>query len=287
MKNTCTHKSNFGMDLMKLGKINANGPRATTELEEKILGRYRKTWYNASEVPFVPNEGMSPMCLVNGETMLNTLSTVFLFEMTQLADADEARSTGFRADIQRFLGLKGEVPPMDHQKPGRKIENETAQAEKDARKIDICRDEYRPVREDLMRIARLNSEWIRESFVKLPGIHISTPDYFNALMEVRSLWHPHLIVTLSHHAQRWMHDPCENGTQPEEAKSAPHMEAQLDDRPPLLDETFDADQFYNSSAQEKARFLATLHKKAMTDYVRPPYEDLVKDQVVVGDPQFL
>jgi hypothetical protein len=118
MKNTCTDKGIFGRYLMGLGKQSANGVRATTELEETMIGKRNRSWLNASEIPVTPND-------------------VFFFDMAQLADENETRNLAFRKDIQEFLGLQEELPKLVHAKPGRKWDA-TVQAEKDKRKIDIC-----------------------------------------------------------------------------------------------------------------------------------------------------
>jgi hypothetical protein len=118
MKNTCTDKGIFGRYLMGLGKQSANGVRATTELEETMIGKRNRSWFNASEIPVTPND-------------------VFFFDMAQLADENETRNLAFRKDIQEFLGLQEELPKLVHAKPGRKWDA-TVQAEKDKRKIDIC-----------------------------------------------------------------------------------------------------------------------------------------------------
>jgi len=176
-KNTCTERGNYAIDLMRMGKTNANGPQQTTDIQEQIFGRHRKRWFNVTEIVPIPND-------------------VFFFDMAQLDDTDERRSRAFRHDVQKFLGLELELPEIPHFTPGKKYDNETVQAAKDAKKIDICDDEFIPLRAELMRFGRLNSQWIRETFVKLPGVYVSSPDYLNELIG------------------SWMRDPCENQTQP-------------------------------------------------------------------------
>jgi len=171
MKNTCTEKGNFAYDLMRMGKRNlANGPQPTTDLEEQILGRYRRAWYNATEVPPMANE-------------------VFFFDISQLADTNATRTQRFRDDVREFLGLDGDLPPFVHVVPGRE-HNATIQALKDRNKINICDDEFAPVRTELMRLGRLNSQWMREVFLNMPGVR-SSREYLEELL------------------LGWMNDPCE------------------------------------------------------------------------------
>lgn len=171
MKMTCTEMGNFAAKLMNLGKTNFNGSQPMTDLELQIVGRYKKhTFYNVSQVPYLAND-------------------VFLFDVAQMSDSDEARQLAFRHDVQSFLGLEGVLPPLVHAKPG-KVWNSTVQALKEEQKIDICDDEYLPVRTELLRLARLSSVWIRTVFLKLPNVYVSSPAYFEELL------------------LKWMDDPC-------------------------------------------------------------------------------
>jgi len=152
MRNTCTEKGNFASNLLRLGKHLEGGPRLSTPTEEAIVGRYKREWYNVSEVPIVPNP-------------------VFLFELNQLGDSDESRIEILQKDVQQFLGLEEELPPPVHHKPGIQW-NETIQKIKNAKKIDICNQDYKPVRRDLMRIARLNAQDTRRLYQESERLRI-------------------------------------------------------------------------------------------------------------------
>lgn len=167
---TCTEMGNFALDLLRLGKQNVPTPRITTDLEKKILRyhgkrRYARISYNATRMKPLPNE-------------------VFLYDVAQLEDENATRLEKFKRDLQLFLGLSQPLPAeVHHRRPGRKVNDTALQAKKDAQKIDdICRDKYKDLRRELMEIARLNGEWIRDVFVHLPGIHVSSPSYFRQLM---------------------------------------------------------------------------------------------------------
>jgi hypothetical protein len=163
--------------LLKLGKSNYNTTaiRQSTELEEKIVRRNKRSWFNVSEVPYLPNP-------------------VFLFEMGQLADTNETRSAAFRKDFQTYLGLDTILPLLPHHKPGRSWDTEN-QRKKDEKKIDICDERWKPVRRDLLKLARQGSEWIRGVFLDSRDIHVSSRPYLEEL-----------LLT-------WMHDPCANDTE--------------------------------------------------------------------------
>lgn len=181
MLNCCTFYSNFAHSLIRLGKqyineddnlpIPIDQRRQPTELENKIVGQYRRERYNISEV----------------EPVLNP---VFLFELSQLSDRNTTRADEFRTDVQSLLGLKSSLPDMIHFKPGQYIHNDTTQNEIDKRKIDICDDEYKPVRDALMVYARDTSTWIRTVFLNSPTVYYSSREYMDEIL-------------LS-----WMIDPC-------------------------------------------------------------------------------
>jgi len=182
---TCTEKGNFAYSLLRLGKGNNGSVRtqSTAKLEEDIVGRYRRNWYNVSAVPYVPNP-------------------IFLFELEQLAGNQHAMA--FRKDVQVFLGLEQPLPPLGHEVPGR-IWGKEQQRKADNSKIDICSDIFKPVRRDLMRIARLNSEWIRSTFLESPDVYVSSRPYFEKLL------------------LQWMEDPCGGDTDVIELRGLPSV----------------------------------------------------------------
>lgn len=146
-----------------------------TSLENDIVGRSKRDWFNTTDVLGVPNP-------------------VFFFDVQQLADDNEERQNMFRKDVQNYLGLATDLPPLERHIPGRSWSAKT-QKEKDREKIDICDPKYVPVRRELMRISKKNSEWIRTVFLNSPNVFVSSRYY---LEEVLS---------------EWMKDPCSNETE--------------------------------------------------------------------------
>jgi hypothetical protein len=126
-----------------------------------VSGCHDKIWYNISNIITLPH-------------------TIFLYELSQLADTD--------ADRSRTLPTP--LAPVEHYKPGLRWDA-AVQAERDAYKIDICEDEYVLVRGHLMVLARRNSLWLREVFLRSPEVHVSSRDHVMRLLE------------------RWMIDPCD------------------------------------------------------------------------------
>lgn len=190
MKHTCTERGNFAYHLIRLGKQHWNTsanlqlqrgpdgsmpppPREATALEETIVGYYRKDRYSfTDDVKYLPNP-------------------VFLFDVTQFSDTNATRQAQFRRDIQEFLNVPPQLGPLLHYKPGRQwVASE--QAQRDARKIDICHAEFAPVRQELLRLSRQNAEWLASVFLQLPDVHVSSRDYVI-----------HDIL------ERWRHDPCD------------------------------------------------------------------------------
>lgn len=191
MRHTCTEKGNFAYNLLHLGKQNEHGPRPATELEEAIVGQYRRGYFNVSTATFKPNP-------------------IFLFDMKQLSDDNHTRTAQFRKDVGKFLELKYELPEMGHFIPGRQWHPEV-QEQKDKIKIDICDKQYAPVREELMRLSRQNAQWIREVFLYSPSVSVSSRGYFESILD------------------EWMMDPCgsegSNSAQAPLGETFPKMEA--------------------------------------------------------------
>jgi hypothetical protein len=187
---TCTNKGDFAVSLMNLGKQNdpallsslameSHDTSDTTdtdgtqvpEVVSTILSRYRKIKHNYTDVPYMPNP-------------------VFLFEVSQLGDADAVRNEQFRRDVSQFMGLNELLPAIPHAIPGKKrLPRE--QERRNERKISICDDEYNMLRQELMSLSRSNAEWIRTVFLKSPTVVVSSPSHFDAIME------------------SWMTDPCD------------------------------------------------------------------------------
>ena len=166
-KGLCTNRGLFHLFLSKLGKTNMTSP-----LEKKMMDRHKKMFRNGPPTTnFFPNK-------------------VFLFTTDQLGDENETRTDIFRKDVKEFVGFRQEMPPLVHHKPGKKWDNAT-QVEKDSRKIDICDQQYKKLREVLMDTSREASVWIRNYFITSEDVTVSSPEYFDQILE------------------SWMYDPCD------------------------------------------------------------------------------
>lgn len=182
--NTCTEKGNFAHALLQLGKTNNNHhndptPRrhqASSPLAERIVGRYKRLWFNVSTVPYVPNP-------------------IFLFHMEQLQNPTSAAALG--RDLCAFLGIDAKVlPPLPpHAKPGLKlmVNDTTRQRQLDDDQIDICDPDYQPVRHELWRMGSLGAAWMEQEFLNSSSdqtVHVADPRTFSNLL------------------RSWSTDPC-------------------------------------------------------------------------------
>ena len=110
------------------------------------------------------------------------VGNIFLYELGQLADSDEARARRFRQDLGAFLGLEGEMPPIPHiNTAGRFDYIEPWREEIQERKIDICDEDF--VRSVLLDKAQRTSKWIRRYFLNSSEVFASSPEYLEDLLE--------------------------------------------------------------------------------------------------------
>lgn len=233
----CTRRGHFALHLLQLGKHHYNGVREFTDLENEISDLYQKDRVEPENITYLPND-------------------IFLFELNQLGDKNTDRKDQLRHDIQTYLGLKLPLPEVIHFTPGREW-NETFQAAKDRHKIRICDDEFIPVRRRLVEQGRLASEWIRSTFLDLPGVYYSSREYLEVLLET------------------WMEDPC--GPASMEA-SEERLEYIMMATNPRYNETK-----LKKEAREKQRVKFYAEKQLPMGHL-PPYETVVDEYLnITGD----
>ena len=105
---------------------------------------------------------------------------IFLFDQAQLEDSDEQRRLLFRDNLSRFLGLKEPLStlPSSHPSNNTKVP------------LDICKEQYKKLRSDLIEIGTNASLWIRRYFMHHPDVMVSSPKFFGQILE------------------QWLVDPC-------------------------------------------------------------------------------
>jgi hypothetical protein len=189
MQYTCTEKSNYAYYLLRLGKTTT--PPST--LAQEIVGYFKSSWYNLSNVPYTPN----PVFLYHMEQLNRPALARDLLAYLNLSSSSSSSATASSSSIVNNKNASTSTSTtMLHARPGKTWTSTTIQAHKDAQKIDICRDEYKAVRRDLLRIGRASSRWIREEFLRSPDVYVSE--------------HDTTFLTL---LNSWEHDPCSNTTE--------------------------------------------------------------------------
>jgi hypothetical protein len=191
--NTCTQKGEFGLFLRQLQKV-----PGLTEFEARMSRAAGHTYAPNYTVPLLPNP-------------------VFLVEVQQLSDADETRRAALRTDLQTFLNLSTPFRMTEkviHSTPGKDWRDASVQAEKDRYKINICDAEHVSVRQELLRMARTSSAWIRNFLLPAAtGVRVSSPVYFDSLL------------------RGWRDDPCGVNATPPSALEEYVMDALETSRP--------------------------------------------------------
>ena len=184
-----TGKGLFNVHLASLGKV--------LPLSSDLRKRYPEF---LSNVTYMPNP-------------------IFLYDSDQLTDSNRTRSRQFRDDLLRLLGLyPGNISinqtdgssihsqnQRNHKvlddilpdvipriKPDFSHFSRREQRRKDRFKVNLCQDQYAPIRNELIKNAQEASLWIRTSgFLSSPDVTVSSPEYFEALLK------------------NWMVNPCE------------------------------------------------------------------------------
>lgn len=157
-RNVCLQEIRYNDHLSRLGKTDRTDPE-----ELQLLG---PIWPKQRNLPKMENP-------------------VFLYEISQMHDTDETRSAQYRRDLQSYLDLQTPLEPL--------TESEESHGDhpNKNKEIDICAPEHATVHDELLQIARDSSLWIRQYFMNLPDVFVSSPDHFQALLE------------------DWMNDPCD------------------------------------------------------------------------------
>ena len=187
-KGLCTDHAHFALWLWRLGK--------TLDMPNSDLQKHIHDIH-----PYEANHYTYP-----------SSNKVFLMELEQLKDKDTERVQTFKEDLREFLGLDHPFDqPLPHYTPGKQW-SAASQKVRDSRKIDICDEQYTPLREELMKGARESSIWIRTYFLASKDVFISSPEFFDEQMRA------------------WMNDPCldESQQDPRALSNWPPLNALVD-----------------------------------------------------------
>lgn len=138
---------------------------------------------NLAQLGKTPMTSQERALLVGNVTVIGLPNKVFLYDIAQVGDKNATRSARFRRDLAEFVGIKELSPDVPHN--GYDVDPPGFVP------IDICHYKYRPIRAELMEVARGASVWIREYFLKSPDVIVSSREF------------------LEEQLLTWMEDPCE------------------------------------------------------------------------------
>jgi hypothetical protein len=147
-RGVCTENAQFHINLAKFGKTNL------TDAGEKHLLQIHDKY---DEIKTVHNP-------------------IFLYDINQLYDTNTDRKEQFKRDLEGYLGLNTPFPEAPlvgvYKKPK-------------AISINICDDQFKPIRKELLDIGKRSSQWIRQYFLKAPRVYVSNREHFE---EILSQW---------------------------------------------------------------------------------------------------
>ena len=145
----CTDDANYHAHLSNFALTNRSSAREKDLLSTKIRKR-------RAMKPPLPNP-------------------IFLYEQTQLDAGEDAEvAEALRQDLSSYLGLGAPLPPLSR----------TYEPPSDA-EFSICEPKYQALREELLRVGKAASSWIREFFLDEPTVHVSSRNEFERLL---GLW---------------------------------------------------------------------------------------------------
>ena len=148
----------FEFNLMKLNKVFISDMQSNSLI---YYSKCRKIKYSGNiSDHIVPND-----------------SKIFLYDLTQLQDVNEIRSTLFRKDMQRFLGLDNVIKPfpLKNSHLGHDISSNL--------QINICDDKHDKAYNLLMEHANLTVRWIIDKFIQSSYVYVGNHDHFVEIVE--------------------------------------------------------------------------------------------------------
>ena len=113
---------------------------------------------------------------------------VFLVESSQLSDQNVTRLSQLRHDLSTFLGLSTPLPlEIPHIAPETLRLTPEELKLRDRTRVNICDDDYVALRAELLRIGDAASQWLAKYFMKSDGVHYSSRDYLERVLETWSV----------------------------------------------------------------------------------------------------
>jgi hypothetical protein len=160
----CTNRAHFHLNLAQLGKTNG-----TSSIERELL-----TIHSYKNITKMAKQKRGPF-------PYKVDNPVFVYDVHQLGDANQTRQLQFQQDLQSFLGLTHPFPDSA---------NATDPPNVGTPAMNICDNEFQPLRIVLLDASKRASLWIRHYFLQSPQVFVSNRDHFEENLE------------------EWMYDPC-------------------------------------------------------------------------------
>jgi len=194
-------RAEYQTSLMYLGKTNLTSSDELALMPRHAQKSIRKRFEQLNNVSLpIENERIGKNNK-NGNSNKNNNppyprvpNPVFLYETAQLGDENTTRMEQFVRDVTNYLGLSSsdgvDLPPIPRHSPGKKLQNATLQAERDAKKIRICDERYAEQRKRLLTIGSRASQWILNYFLSSSNSHdvfVSNPQHFRQILEGYSI----------------------------------------------------------------------------------------------------
>ena len=194
-----TAKGWFHVHLALLGKTTN-----TSFLEEKYPVLRGNITQTSNSVFLFDVEQLAQPKPIDSEVSTTTISSGIIENHPNALKSPETmplsqreRLESFRTDLQQFLGLSQPIQTNPPQKRPGKVLKKKLQKQRNRYKINICEDQYQPLRAELMTLSKEISVWIRTSgFLKHPDVIVSNPDYFETYLL----------------GEYYMNDPCPSTT---------------------------------------------------------------------------
>ena len=183
------HRIQNGLQMPALQKI----PYTNQGFSQLVtLGRaaYSDSLIHLGKTPFqeVPERSLihyvkrNDMKRNNIQAYPYTPNKVYLYDTAQLNDENTTRRSQLLVDIQNFLGLNQPLDEPLHFSPGKEQADEK-QKMIDEKKIKICEDQYKDVRNELIKIGKHSQEWILNWFLKSPDVYVSNRQHFIEILK--------------------------------------------------------------------------------------------------------
>lgn len=161
----CGGRAMFHKSLAVLGKTPMTDP---AELALFHIGEGSKSFEATSMV---------------NQTQNSIPNHVFIYDLEQLGDSNDARARSFRKAIQDYLGVNEELQEVLHVKPGKTDIDSEDQRRRNERKIDICDEKFTTQRVMLLEIATKAQDWIRSYFLKSSDVFVGNRQHFLEILE--------------------------------------------------------------------------------------------------------